>query len=678
MISSTARWLGALLAGALIVTACSTTNDEPRADWGPKPQRAGGLSVLASSDRDGFRLHTQSGDRSFLPGVNLGSTTPLHQPGEVGGIDRAHWKRWIREIGDFGFRVVRVYTLLPPSFYEELAAYNEKHASAPLYLVHGIYLPNESYNVDGKTLYTPAVDDAFTKEIADLSAAVHGDLVRKPMPGRAHGTYRTDVSRWLVSWIIGVEWDPVGVVRTNKVETDYRPGRYFAATAQASATEQWIAGHMDALAAAEHKRGVSIPIAFVNWPTTDPVKHPTEPLKSEDLVGVDANHILPTKQWPGGTFASFHAYPYYPDFQRYEKSFEATTWRGKPDRYAGYLMQLKKHFAPHMPLLITEFGVPASLGSAHIGTEDADGLTRDQGGHSEQQAMAMNADMMRMMHDKGIAASFVFVWADEWFKRTWNTMEHQEPERRQLWHDPLTNEQWFGIVATDPDPIEGAAVEQSPDSGAVKYLYVNADASWVHIDITGRDATPEKITIDADVLPGPQKADYRIEVDRRAGTAQLLVRKALDPMRLDTSMARYHPDRDKPWHLYRLMVNRRYPGHPAEYQDVGNLKQGNWDPKADDYDSLATWQVLDKHDTVKLRIPWSMLGLADPSSRTALGEGTPAKLVKIPGINFTVTADGDSVEQHFDWTEWNYTKYEERLKAGTKALKDAVASTALT
>lgn len=88
--------------------------------------------------------------------------------------------------------------------------------------------------------------------------------------------------------------------------------------------------------------------------------------------------------------------------------------------------------------------------------------------------------------------------------------------------------------------------------------------------------------------------------------------------------------------------------------------------------------MLDKHDTVKLRIPWSMLGLADPSSRTALGEGTPAKLVKIPGINFTVTADGDSVEQHFDWTEWNYTKYEERLKAGTKALKDAVASTALT
>ena len=30
-------------------------------------------------------------------------------------------------------------------------------------------------------------------------------------------------------------------------------------------------------------------------------------------------------------------------------------------------MSLQEHFAPHMPLLVTEFGVPSSLGSAHNG-----------------------------------------------------------------------------------------------------------------------------------------------------------------------------------------------------------------------------------------------------------------------------------------------------------------------
>ena len=74
----------------------------------------------------------------------------------------------------------------------------------------------------------------------------------------------------------------------------------------------------------------------------------------------------------------------------------------------------------------------------------------------------MNADMMRMMEDKGIGGAFVFAWTDEWFKRTWNTMEHQDAERRQLWHDPLTNEQWFGLIATDPDPVADAAVEMMP------------------------------------------------------------------------------------------------------------------------------------------------------------------------------------------------------------------------
>ena len=75
---------------------------------------------------------------------------------------------------------------------------------------------------------------------------------------------------------------------------------------------------MDHLAALEAARGISTPIAFANWPTTDPLRHPAEPLPREDLVGVDANHVRPTAAWPAGTFASYHAYPYYPDFQRHE------------------------------------------------------------------------------------------------------------------------------------------------------------------------------------------------------------------------------------------------------------------------------------------------------------------------------------------------------------------------
>ncbi|MDP3890480.1 hypothetical protein [Nocardioides sp.] len=649
-------------------------------DWTPAPREVDGLRVLAESDRDGFRLHTASGEKTFLPGVNLGSSLPLHQPGEIDVIQAEDYRRWLQQMGDLGIRVVRIYTLHPPAFYRELAAYNEANPTAPLYLVQGVYLPDESYVEEGGSLYDPAVDDTFAREIKDVSDAVHGDLRRKPAPGAASGRFDTDVSAWLASWIVGVEWEPAATVRTNELDADtaYQPGSRFAATPEASATERWIARHMDALAGYEAERGASVPIALANWPTTDPLEHPEEPLESEDLVGVDANNVLPTAQWPGGTFASFHAYPYYPDFQRYEPGLDAEEWNGKPDRYAGYLRSLQDHFADTMPLLVTEFGVPSSIGSAHDGTNG-----RGQGGHNEQTAMAMNADMMRMMESIGLGGAFVFAWTDEWFKRTWNTMGHQLAERRQLWHDPLTNEQHFGLVATDPDPLVDAAVEDLPeDLGAAspyEYLYTWADASFVHLDVTMKDALPRRLVVEADVLPGRRAADYRVVVDTGAGTARLEVRRALDPMRLDVVEEDYHPDQDDPWHLYRLIINRPFPelDLPAEYQEVGELVHGLWDPEAgDDYDSQATWLADEQRRTVRLRLPWSMLGMADPSSRVALGEGKPAEMVPIKAITFDFDADGATHQQRFRWRRWNHTTYTERPKAGLDVLTEAMTDLA--
>jgi len=96
--------------------------------------------------------------------------------------------------------------------------------------------------------------------------------------------------------------------------------------------------------------------------------------------------------------------------------------------------------------------VPAALGSAHAGPAG-----RHQGGHSEQDALAIDADTLRLIEAQGIGGGFVFAWTDEWFKRTWNTLEHQiPPDRRQLWHDPLTNEHYFGLVATGALGPEGA------------------------------------------------------------------------------------------------------------------------------------------------------------------------------------------------------------------------------
>ena len=667
------RLLAALLT-LLAVVACSpggggaSSREDRSTTWAPAPRTVDGLEVLATSGPDGLALHTESGDKTFLPGINLGSTTPGRQPGEIDQLDAATYRTWFGQMGKLGIRVVRVYAVHPPAFYDELVRYNRANAKAPLYLVQGVYLPDESYTEQGRTLYTDSVDRAFTRELRETSAAVHGDLTRPERRGHSGGTWRSDVSPWLVSWILGVEWDPEGVTRTDRVESRaaYEPGKYFAATADASATERWIARHLDVLATAEAERGTSVPVAFANWPTTDPLEHPTEPLASEDLASVDALNVLPTKAWPGGTFASFHAYPYYPDFQRFETGLDDVTWEGEPDRYAGYLASLQEHFAGTMPLVVSEFGVPSSLGSAHDGTRG-----RDQGSHSEQDAMAMDASMLRMMEDRGIAGGFVFSWQDEWFKRTWNTMEHQDPERRQLWHDPLTNEQWFGLLATDSEQVPDAAVELVPEGGTTEYVYVWADYSYVYVEITGREGPPSRLRLDADVVPGPDEADYRLLLDTATDKAQVQVRRALDPVRLDVPGPTYRPDQSEAWHDVVLITNRAQGGRPAEYDPVGRLVEGSWDPEDDDYDSMATWNVDAKRDTVRVRLPWSMLGIADPSARLALGEGVPAERVTIPGIGFALSVDGEEHDLDLTWPTWNRVEYTTRVKAGAEVLRDA-------
>ncbi|KRF12456.1 hypothetical protein ASG90_15955 [Nocardioides sp. Soil797] len=660
----------AMLLMASTLSACSGDGDKEKpVSWSPTPSVVNGLDLVAESDADGFRLHTASGDKTFLPGINLGSTVPLHQPGEIDVLTADDYRRWFAEMADLGIRVIRNYTLHPPAFYDELARWNEAHDDAPLFLVQGVYLPDESYVEEDRTLYTPAVDEAFTNELRDVSDAVHGDLTRPEQPGHASGTWSTDVSRWLISWIVGVEWDPAATRRTNRVDAHaaYAPGDFFAATDDATATERWIARHMDGLAAAEAERGVSVPIAFANWPTTDPLEHPDEPLKEEDLVGVDANHVLPTKAWPGGTFASFHAYPYYPDFLRHEPGLQETTWRGEPDPYAGYLVRLKEHFAPHMPLLVTEFGVPASIGSAHRGA-----LGRDQGNHSEQEAMQIDADLMHLIHDQGLGGAFVFSWTDEWFKRTWNTMESQDAERRQLWHDPLTNEQWFGVIATDSARVPDSARELTPETGTVKYVLAEADAAFLNLDVTGRDGLPRRLELLVDTLPGGGP-DHRIVVDTEAGTARAYVRAELEPIRLYTTEAIDYPDAGRRWHLFRQIVNRSLVVDgkrvPAELEDIGNLVEGSWDPEADDFDSLSTWQT--ERDTVRLRIPWPMLGLADPSARMALGTGRPAELVKITSLGLHIVVDDEAVSMTYDWPTWNHIDHTERRLAGSDVLEKA-------
>lgn len=652
--------------------------------WAPQPVTAGGLTSVATARGQEFALHTAGGDVTFLPGVNLGSTTPGHQPGEL-AIAAGQYRTWFAAMGWLGLRVVRIYTIHPPAFYTELASYNRAHRTAPLYLMQGVYPPDESY-VSSGDLFAAGVTTAFQAELRDASAAVHGRLTRAPQRGRAAGTWETDVTPWLAGWIIGLEIDPYAGNASddrNRSAPLVR-GKYFRNTAAASPTERWLAGRMEELAGYEAGFGVSPPIAFVNWPTTDPLRHPDEPLAQEDLLQLDANHVVASPAWVGGTFASYHAYPYYPDFQRHEAALSDFSYSGRADPYAGYIAALRRHHAG-IPTLITEFGVPSSIGSAHNSP-----LGRSQGDHSEREAMQIDADLLRLIKDQGLAGGFVFGWIDEWFKFTWNTIEHQDPERRQLWHDPLTNEQHFGLLAADPRGSPDSVNEYLLDDDRAwpaRRLTARVDESWVHVRLRLGNPPPSTLTLGFDVLPrltgppppgsGDRAADAAFVLDTLGRGGQAYLRGDLDPMPLDYPVPTSSRGPAPPgWRRFELIVNRTLTvpttGEklPAELQNAGLLRYGT--PAAD---SRNLW-YRDGDDLV-IRVPWAMLGYADPSKHMV---GVPRSgeltLEASPGVAITVSSSGtDQPTGNVTWTNWNRVHYTERLKQGADRFRDAALET---
>ena len=447
------------------------------------------------------------------------------------------------------------------------------------------------------------------------------------------------------------------------------------------------------MATDEAATGWTAPIAFANWPTTDPLRHPNEPNPQEDMVGVDAAHVLPTRNWPGGTFASFHVYPYYPDFLQYQPSLQNFTFDGRTDAYAAYLHDLLEHFKGKMPVMITEFGVPSSLGSAHNGT-----LGRSQGDHTEEQAMHIDAQLLVMMRQLGMAGGFVFEWTDEWYKKTWNTQLHQIPRGRvQLWHDEFTNEQYFGVVATDPLPLAPPAVIYSARSGmGVRQVTAWEDESYIHLGVTFARPPANSVTIGLDTVPGiagspppgssDRRASYALVLDLTRQTGQAWVRGALDPDQIDyapiPSSARPAPRdgwrelelaTDRPWVLPLTHQQTR-----MQFNNAGLLRIGDWNPGAPDYDSQALWHL---HGTeLDLRIPWAMAGMSDPSSHQALiprGEGD-ATSTTIVGIGLTISGGGNPALQAgavkagtVRWQDWQAVRYTERIKPGASALHQA-------
>ncbi len=612
----------------------------------------------------------------FWNGINLGASLPGHSPGELAPT-RDDYLRWFPQMKEMNADVVRVYTILDPEFYEALDDFNRDRED-PLWVIQGVWSPEEQLigeNEEGRDAYAPEITEEFEHEIRNAVHVVHGDADLPERPGHASGRYRTDVSEYVLGWMIGTEWFPNAVERTNEANKGMQPysGKYFRATDDARPFESWLASMADTLAEEEMEYRWQHPVAFTNWPTTDPLSHPNEPFPQEDLVSLDPMHITATDDWKAGYFSQYHVYPYYPDFMRHDEKYRDYRSDGTVDPYAGYLHHLRAHHRG-IPLFVGEFGVPSSRGMAHRGP-----LGRDQGYHTEREQGRIEAGMIEAIRQEGLDGALLFAWHDEWFKFTWNTLDLElPPERRDRWRNRLTNEENFGVLAVEagesaeetitidgetedwerrtggPEGI-GGAIEWISDraSGQVvssewrEYgdfdLTVSHDEAYLYLLLEKREGrwdferneldvgfgTLDNGSATTDAAPGLTFPDGGIQCllrIRGEDDARMLVSSAYDQF---TYLWAYKlnliPDTGAsteesagvflPWKLAlsrTLVLPQTKERIPFDDIEVGEMRNGVTDPSSRSFDNLADWHAAG--DVLEVRIPWMLLGFTDPSS----------------------------------------------------------------
>ncbi|MDP2076471.1 MAG: hypothetical protein Q8J85_00360 [Sulfuricurvum sp.] len=651
-------------------------------------------------------------------GINLGLGLPGFYPGEF-AITRGTYLEWFALMQEAGFNTVRIYTLHPPAFYRALAIHNQKSVKK-LYLIQEIWLELPEDNDFNGIDYSSYV----TRQIRNAVDAIYGNLILLPTRGNPEGHYVDDVSQWTHSFLLGREWETCAVSLYNTMmkhkEEDYL-GK-FIKIKKGTPFETWIAAQCDAIQTYEttHYRD-SHPVSVVNWPTLDPLEHWSEAsyydgLKSQGLITTvpdecqmdeDVEQLDLAKFSSiqgGGIYATYHVYPYYPDFLLVEDLAS-----GNP--YGAYLKKLKTHHKG-MPIVIGEFGVPSSRDAAHWHP-----LGWNHGGLSEKEQGEINVKLIKTIFETGLSGEVLFSWFDEWFKNNRLFVPYHLPaHRRALWFNAQNAEQTFGLLGMYPGyPNKKCTLSANSQEwedaqllyeGNVQckamsdegFLYfqlkskekIDFDTSsfLIGLGTCGDTQGEHRLPLKSELL-SPVALTFCIELSGKK-KSRILITAPYDKYLNHTSkVIRPITSIQGGWVEMVQCVNERRLSkdlkrfYPPRFITMSPLRFGTLLCTSPAFNSLSDFYY--DENTIEVRLPWALLNVTDPSSKSVLWMDNESSYRKTDGINVVLLDQSSQTPQFtpisgqkkdvkaYQWDEWNTPTYHTEIKESYKAVKEYYA-----
>lgn len=489
-----------------------------------------------------------------IRGVNLGLSIPGEWATDY-AISADTYERWFEQIQELGANTIRVYTILQDDFYNAFYAYNSRREAAgeePLWLLQGVWV-NDYIAFSHRDAYDDAFLDTFLEDCRTMVDVIHGKRSLSLGRGTGSGSYREDVSPWVIGYILGIDWESGLVVYTDQENDGVRyEGTYLTTTDEATPFEAMLARVGDETIAYESQRyHQQRLIAFNNTADTDPFVYPVAVSEYCDKYAcVNVEHIQATDAFLSGQFASYHVYPYAPNYLRlmeeaaayteeelrtrfeiadYEVAVQRLAQLNAPhieeyytpprvdddeaeddslvqDTYAPYLAALNSYHT--MPVVIAEYGIPTGRGISQLGMSG----DLDDGHFSEREQGDYLIDCYDDIMEAGCAGSCLASWQDEWHKRTWNTLYAIDRDRTPFWSDAQSSGQFFGLLAFDPGEeesvccVDGDASEWQDDDLVLENedwrLSMKYDEKYLYFYAEGADdAASSPIYIPIDLTP---------------------------------------------------------------------------------------------------------------------------------------------------------------------------------
>ncbi len=623
----------------------------------------------------------------LIKGINLGLALPGFYPGEY-PIKKKTYLKWFELIFKMGLNTVRVYTIQSPNFYEAFYEFNKDEPK--IFLIQGIWYepPDDSDFNNNKFI------NYIKENIREAVDAIHGNIELYEKPGKPFGKYLCDVSPCLLGYLFGREPEACLVKNFNeknrrKIE-DYQ-GK-FLSIKEGSPFETWNAKILDYLVDYEFSKYNKISlVSIVNWPTLDPLIHPSESdtekeeayffgttihqskvcNENEDMEVFDTFKI---KSRYDCFFSSYHIYPYYPDFM-------INDYINESEPYLSYLKNLKNHYNNH-PIVVAEFGIPTSRISAHWHHK---GWTH--GGINDKEQGQIIIKMFDNIINSKCAGGIIFSLFDEWFKFNWIFSEfYISSERRHYWFNLQDPEKNYGLLEIYPGypgkkiTLQGKYEEWnkatlmyeknngplyhiedgSDGSRDIKKLSITHDEGFIYISLitSGKinfDLSNYLIGLDTgESTIGEYSLPFGINIESPVGLkflihlcgineSRILVQsnymKFIDNSSIYISTKKnIHPIKSLLgcWIPIILKNNRRRISknlkefYPPHHYVVSKLRFGSLNSNHPDYDNLSDFYVKD--NIIEIRLPWELINFTDPSSKQILWKDGKTKTKESDGI----------------------------------------------